>query len=263
MKKYIILLAAVLGMSSCEEVIDIDLKDADAKLVIEGTISNQNNVPAMVKISKTVSFDASNAFNGVSGAVVTIADESGSVETLKSTSAGVYIAEKIKGQIGKKYTLTVLVEGKTYKAESTMPQNIDLTDVTFSKSEDGPNKGYFLAMPIFTDPEKVGDNYRFIQYKNNVIDKSYFIGNDNLRNGLPNVRPLLNPSFELAEGDDYRVEMQCIDRPTHDYFYTLLLIGGNGPGGGTTPTNPPSNISGGVLGYFSAYTSQTISKKVR
>jgi hypothetical protein len=57
--------------------------------------------------------------------------------------------------------------------------------------------------------------------------------------------------------------MRCIDGPVYDYFFSLNSIQGNGPGGGTTPTNPVSNISGGALGYFSAFTVQKVSAVVK
>jgi hypothetical protein len=50
--------------------------------------------------------------------------------------------------------------------------------------------------------------------------------------------------------------MQCITRDTYLYYYTLNQQSGAGPGGGTTPSNPPSNIQGGALGIFSAHTKQ-------
>jgi len=46
--------------------------------------------------------------------------------------------------------------------------------------------------------------------------------------------------------------MQCIDKNIFRYFTTLTEVQENS----TTPANPDSNISGGVLGYFSAHTSQ-------
>jgi hypothetical protein len=56
--------------------------------------------------------------------------------------------------------------------------------------------------------------------------------------------------------DFVSVEMQCISSPTYLYYYSLRQISGAGAGGGTTPSNPPSNIMGGALGLFSAHTVQ-------
>ncbi len=253
---------AVIGLSSCQEVIDVDLKDTKPQLMIEGKISNINE-PAKVSISKTIAFSETNKFVGINGAVVIITDQNGVSETLNESETGVYLSNKIKGIEGTKYILTVKLEGQTYTATSTMPKNVKLQGLNFDKSTEGPNKGYYLPTPNFVDPQELGNNYHFIQYKNNKKDITYFLGNDNLGNGVPNVRPLLNPTLKLAEGDDYILEMRCIDKPVYDYFYTLQNIAGNGPGGGTTPSNPPSNISGGVLGYFAAYTSQKIITKVK
>jgi hypothetical protein len=51
--------------------------------------------------------------------------------------------------------------------------------------------------------------------------------------------------------------MQCIDKPVYTYWFTLMQQGDNGPGGGVTPADPPSNITPTVLGYFSAHTTQS------
>jgi hypothetical protein len=67
---------------------------------------------------------------------------------------------------------------------------------------------------------------------------------------------VISRDFDVKKGDVITVEMQCLDKGSYEYFYSLFSIGNNGPGGGATPTNPVSNISGGALGYFSAFTSQ-------
>ena len=51
--------------------------------------------------------------------------------------------------------------------------------------------------------------------------------------------------------------MQCIDDKVYLFYAALLQLSGGGPGGGVTPANPPSNISNGALGYFSAHTVRT------
>ena len=57
-------------------------------------------------------------------------------------------------------------------------------------------------------------------------------------------------------GDTIHVEMQCIDQNIYTYYIAVIQISGDdGSGAGITPANPPSNISNGALGYFSAHTS--------
>jgi hypothetical protein len=62
--------------------------------------------------------------------------------------------------------------------------------------------------------------------------------------------------MDLKPGDLISIEMQCVDKKVSS-FYTFLTLMGTGPGGGTTPNNPPNNISNGSLGLFSAHTVET------
>jgi hypothetical protein len=69
--------------------------------------------------------------------------------------------------------------------------------------------------------------------------------------------PLIQHDSTLNAKDIIEVEMRCIDRNTCRYFTSPQDSQNNA----TTPANPPTNISGGALGYFSAHTSQL--KKVQ
>ena len=252
-------------MSSCEKEIELDLNSSNSKYVIEGEIP-QNEL-ATVKITKTVNFSDSNNFPAVKGATVTITDEIGTTEQLIETSTGVYKTQKLKGLEGKTFTLRVKAEGNTFTAKSTMPKAVKLIGLKTSLSTFAPpgeaSSDNYTIFPQFFDPIELGNNYRFIQTRNGELDKSILIANDNIGNGQSNSRPLFSQNFEIKLGDNITVEMRCIDGPVYDYFFSLNSIQGNGPGGGTTPTNPVSNISGGALGYFSAFTVQKVSAVVK
>jgi hypothetical protein len=156
------------------------------------------------------------------------------------------------------YELLVIAENKTYRASSTMPVKINLDSLRFNPLS-LPTAGDALAVvPMFTDPVQVGDNYRFMLTINGVKENTYIISNDNIGNGQPNQRPLFTQNTTIESGDTVAVTMRCIDLSTYTYFFTLSQIAGNGPGGGTTPANPPNNITGEkALGYFAAFTTQT------
>ncbi|HOY49299.1 MAG TPA: DUF4249 domain-containing protein, partial [Flavobacteriales bacterium] len=50
------------------------------------------------------------------------------------------------------------------------------------------------------------------------------------------------------------VELWGIDKGVYEYYNTLnSILGGAGPSV-ASPANPTSNITGGAMGYFSAYT---------
>ncbi len=80
--------------------------------------------------------------------------------------------------------------------------------------------------------------------------------NDEIRNGLVNTLKLEinDDDLDFKQGDLISIEMQCIDKKVSMFYTALALMNDSGPGGGTTPNNPPNNISNGALGIFSAHT---------
>jgi hypothetical protein len=264
MKKILMLVISVITLSSCEKEIELDLNSSNSKYVIEAELP-QSQV-AMVTITKTVNFSDSNNFPAIKSADVTITDNLGNTEKLVESVSGVYKTQKIKGEEGKTYTLSIKAEGQTFSAKSTMPTAVKLTGLKTTVSivkVPGSKSDTYNIFPQFIDPAPLGNNYRFIQTRNNEIDKNLILGNDNIGNGEPNTRPIFSRDFDIKLGDNVSVEMRCLDKPSYDYFFSLNSINANGPGGGTTPTNPVTNLLGGALGYFSAYTVQKLSTTVK
>jgi hypothetical protein len=263
MKKIAILIFAILTMASCTKVIDIDLNSIASKVVIEGLVTDQNEAFS-VRINKTVNFSDANNYPAVTKATVTIADNAGNSEVLTETTAGLYQTKKMVGVSGRTYTLTVNTEGKTYTAKSTMPAKVPLLDIrTAVLKRPGSTKDMYVLFPQFVDPKGAGNNYRFIQGTNLKTDKTVVVSNDNTQDGLPNQLPIRSQNLEIFLGDTVTVQMHCIDKVTYDYFYSLTQSAGDGPGGGATPANPITNIEGGALGYFAAYTVQKLTKVIK
>ncbi len=253
--KYVVYALLVMVLTSCEKVIELDLGDTSPTLVIEGNITNTAG-PYYVKLTKTVNFDDASIYPGVVGALVTITDNAGQKDTLTHTTGGLYVTQKLRGIIGRTYFLTVLSEGKTYTAQSTMAENVLFDSLRYNPFSFGGSIQH-TVIPVYTDPITVGNNYRYLLFVNGILDKTYLVDNDNVNNGKTNERPLRSNDIEIKEGDFVQVAMQCIDAQTYTYYFTLSQAQGNGPGGGTTPSNPPNGITGGALGIFSAYTTQT------
>lgn len=241
--------------TSCEKVIDLKLDATEPVLVIEGNITNQAG-PYYVKLTKTVNFNEPSNYPAVNSATVIITDNAGQRDTLTYTNNGNYRTNILQGIIGRTYLLTVISEGKTYTAQSTMPQNVSFDSLRYNPFQFGGSTQH-TVIPVYTDPVNFGNNYRFVLKVNGVQDKSYLIFNDNVNNGKTNERPLQSFDIEIENGNTVQVEMQCIDANSYTYYFTLAQIQGNGPGGGTTPSNAPNGITGGGLGLFSAYTTQS------
>ncbi len=249
MKKLVFLILVIISVTGCTKIIDVDLKNAASQLVIEATVTNSS--PAQVNILKTVQFSSINNFPAVSGAVVTISDNAGGNFTLAETSAGTYTNSGLIGVPGRMYNMNVLLNGKNYTATSTMPLQVNLDSLLLENIAFIPDN-IWIVKPKYTDPDGFGNYYRFIQKINNVRNPAIWVFDDRLTNNGVSTRPLIQADSAINLGDTLEVEMQCIDRNTFRYFTVLQNLQFNS----TTPTNPDTNISGNVLGYFSAHTSQ-------
>lgn len=248
MKKYIPLFVFAVAFSvSCQQVIDIELNDQDAALVIEANISDQPG-PYMVTLSESVNFSDPNVFPGISGAFVTIADDAGNMDTLIESSAGIYFTNSFQGVAGRTYTVRVVADGKTYTANSYMPLPVTL-DSLVVESSGGFGGSQFYIIPEWQDPLGTGNRYRCIEYVNGERVGA-FLYDDAFSDGLVNGQPLLNFETELNSGDTVRVEMQCIDPDVYLYFYSMEQTANNAT---AAPANPESNFDNDALGYFNAH----------
>lgn len=252
--------------ASCTKVIDIDLNSSDPQIVVEAKITDDATQKPEVRLTKSINFSQNNVFPPVKSAFVTLFDQTDNkMDTLTETTEGVYRSSKIVGKIGHSYLLTIKTGDKTVTSTATIPRKVTLTDIEVRPQSLFGQTNY-QAIPRFVDPQGMGDNYRFIMSVNGKIKGAIFVINDELSDGNLNGRPLFTGAGDtdfIKIGDVLALEMQCIDKGVYNYFNSLSDTGG-GPGGGTTPANPVSNIQGtGVLGYFSAHTKQVKSVVVK
>ncbi|ASW73972.1 hypothetical protein IQ37_18405 [Chryseobacterium piperi] len=260
MKNTFFIILSLFLLVSCEKEIDLDLADQSGNIVIEGNITDQPG-PYIVRITKSVAFTQNNQYPAVTDAQVIVSDNTGQTETLQYVGDGKYQTTAFTGAAGRIYTLKVQAEGKQYTAQSTMPEAVPFDGLKQDSFVFGGETTYTL-LPIFTDPATLGNRYLFSFTINNKPKRTIEVFSDNVNNGLVNQRPLFLPnddedgnSHKVVVGDTIHVEMQSIDHTIFTYYSALLqIIGGGGPGGGVTPSNPPSNINNGALGYFSAHT---------
>jgi Domain of unknown function (DUF4249) len=258
-RNIIIAIAIVAACSSCEKVVNVDLKNAEPKIVIEGVVDNSGK-PASVKITKSVSFSNTSIAPTVSGALVKISDDAGNNFTLLETTPGVYTNSSLVGQIGKTYTLSVLNAGVNYTGKSKMPRQAPI-DTVYQESVTIPGNAPGsaasigkIATLVYTDLVGFGDNVQVVQTINGKLDNTLNVGDDQFTDGsdLPyQIYP--NPNTKIKTGDVVKLELRFIDKNVFRYLNGILEI----QGGNTVPANPDSNISGGALGYFSAHTSET------
>jgi hypothetical protein len=251
----LVLFTSVLVLfSACQKVINVKLSPGASKYVVQGVITDQPGT-CSVSITTTKDFSADNTFPGVSGATVKVEND-GTVYTLTETTPGTYTTNALTGTPGKTYNMTAIVDGNTYTASSTMPQPVGLDSMYVSKRALS-NKLYVTV--VYTDPAGIPNYYRWVQYINGLKEKTIFVSDDELTDGLT-LKGQLNynndtndPKRDIKIGDTVRLDMICLDSAVYKYWYSLNTEA-SGNGSANSPGNPISNINGGCLGYFSAQT---------
>ncbi len=256
--KTIILVLSSILLFSCEKVIEIDLKEADPRLVIEGNITSEAETYE-VYLSTSGGYFDNTAVQPVENGTVIISDEVGNSVTLSESSPGIYTTDALVGVENMNYSLQVSVNGEEFSGSDYLPPSIPLDSIYYlvddfggpGQEEDPPQ---YRIQCTFTDPVDTANYYRFMSYVNGeridgdfspyrVTDDEFFDGNT-ITLGIRGI-----PAYP---GDVVRIDLQSIGFNTYEYFRTLNDALSSG-GMGSTPYNPISNLDNGALGYFGAY----------
>lgn len=260
MKKYILYLLVLFTFGACEEVIEVELDDADPQIVIEATVSDNpdNNY---VKITKSTDFYNPSEYENISNASVFVTDPDGNTFNFSEETAGNYYNKQLTAIVGSEYNMSVIVDGKTYSATSILPKPI-IVDSLRTIGEKRPfrdNLDYEYHL-YFQDNPGIRDFLRFRLFINGERKNGVFRYEDRLTDGnyIDFNRFFIRDDEDIIAGDVVRIEILTIDEATYEYFDTLRRVlansgRGGGPTGGTAPSNPTTNWSNGALGYFSAY----------
>jgi len=253
---FMLVATSLLLLISCEKVIHLDLKNAGAKIVIQGNVYDQPG-PYTVKISSSVNFDASSIYPPVSGATVIISDNVNQSEVLTESSSGTYVTSKLKGLPGRTYSLSVKTGMDSYQASAVMPYAVGIDSIYFATS---PFSGEVQTAISFRDPIFSVDYYRMVYFINKVQQMPFYVIDDELFQGVQIHYALSsrNSDIKLNQGDQVMVWLESIDPGVYEYFRTA----GSDSGESASPANPVSNISNGALGYFNACSVRRISAVV-
>ncbi|WP_449400023.1 DUF4249 family protein [Chryseobacterium wanjuense] len=180
--KYIAITSFFLTFVSCagaDEIIELPMNDMSGKVVIEGSVTDAPD-SYYVRVTKSIKISAGNSYQPISNAVVVLKDDNGQSETLRYHD-GKYRTENFHTDYGRTYTLTVTMEGTTYKATSKMPALVNLDNV--QQTIVGDSIG---IVPVFTDPATLGNNYIFKSYIGSKSSDINFLSDSDNNNKINN-----------------------------------------------------------------------------
>lgn len=263
MKNIFYLLILTFVFSACEKVIDVDLNDADPQIVIEGNIDGDNGL-AEVKISMTSSYFDTVPGAKISDADVFVTDSDGKRFRFYETGPGIYRSFEMRPRTNAAYKLTVEANAEIYEAESTLKPPVAIDSITWFYDEGNSffDAGYYLYVYLL-DPAETDNYFRIKIYRNGVLKNSsddLIVFNDRFVNGKKLEISLLNDPYRI--NDTITVQLISIDENAYEYFKTFTELLNNNPGS-AAPANPNTNLSNGALGYFSVWSSDTMSVIIR
>jgi hypothetical protein len=254
------LLFVSIALVSCQDVIDIKLRDADKKYVVECALVEGTNESRLV-LTQTNSFFSTERNAGISGATVRVFLPDGSAQDMADLGAGVYSAQ-FDVEDSSTYRLLIEVNGQQFESTTTVPPHIGIDTLTYELASafGSGGSGDSVKYQIFVDfQDPVGKNWYKIntvvngRAKNSADD--ILVLDDNLNDGTLIVIPIFTQTFNPY--DTVQVELQGIDKATYDFWNTLSQVASSGAGSpfSAAPANPVSNISNSRLGIFAGYSS--------
>ncbi|MBN1386910.1 MAG: DUF4249 domain-containing protein [Bacteroidales bacterium] len=247
-------------LTSCEEVIDIDLNYANPAFVVEAVIYKDS--VCNVRLTRTTSFFTQEEPDVIDNAFITISDGTSS-EELHYSGNGYYTGNNILGTEDSNYEIEIIHDGITHTGEAYMPEKTDIISVSYDKFETQSTLNP-LGETVFTincefndNPDT--DNFYMIKYLENgeMIESNYFMLTEyDAIGGTFSIEDNIISFSEsiFYEGGEVEVQVFSIDEPVYQYFMQLNdILFWKRRIMPPTPYNPSSNISNGALGYFAAW----------
>ena len=259
-----ILLIAILTLTSCTDVIEVEVPTEAPRLVIEASINWEKETVGnnqTIKLSRSSPYFDTNGAVSVLGASVKITnDTQGTVFIFTDNSDGSYSTDSFIPLVNNSYTLEVINEGETYVAQENLKPVPAILSVYQSTD-------YFFQDLLevnfeFLDPEDEV-NYYYIKFQEQAdLLPSLSTLKDEFING--NLITISNERREnedinqvaYAPGDVVDMELYGISKEYYDYMTILINQSESGGPFDTTPvalkgncinqTNPDTD----AYGYF-------------
>ncbi len=253
--------------SSCQKVIDIDLKKAEQRYIIDALITDEEGYN-FVTISRSKPFDEDNSFERIYDATVWIKDLQDNISYPMTIGAFTtrYTNAALAARTGSSYELYVAIGGDTLTAMCTVPETkvaLDSIKIELSEFSMFLGRDIYVGVPVYKDPPGRGNYYLLKSYLNgqNTLPASY--DSDEFIDGQVNKSPVFFRNIdredsvaEFSNGDTLTVELFSISKPVYEFYFTL---GQNSSAALSNPANPRSNVFGkNVIGVFNA---ATVSRK--
>ena len=247
-----------LFLISCEKVIDVDLETAEPRLVIDASIDWLKNTfgnQQKIKLSMTTAY-YNTEFPAVEGANVVVTNSANTVFNFEENpGTGEYICNNFIPTIGETYTLTISLNGETYKATETL-MSVPKIEDNIVQNNAGGMAGDEIEITYYHQDNATELNYYLYSAKNpHVAFPDYETDDDEEAQG--GLTPVYYSDEDLKPGDVVNIKLYGLSKRYYDYFRKIINASGNdGSPFATTPTavrgniNNQTNTANFPYGYF-------------
>lgn len=234
----LILLIACISFYACEDVIEVELDEADQVYVVDGWISNLDG-GQVIQISQSQAYFDNQTPTGITNATVQLRRDDGVILNFEHQGEGFYQMQGMAndlGVAGNTYRLEITIDGLVLTSETAMNRVpvIDSIGVEFRDDQPFSDDGLYANF-YARDPEGEGDAYWIKTYANGrYLDKATELniafdaafdegGVDGLIFITP-IRELINQSddddliFPYVPGDSIRVEIHSMSVPAFNFM---------------------------------------------
>lgn len=242
MRKEIVLL--VLGLAfifqGCEEVVEVDLKESEPRLVVAASIlvpRENREASQFIRLTTTAPYFSEDV-PPATGAQVTIYDENGNKFEFVEFEPGYYKNDEFTPDFNINYELEIIYNGEVFTATESL---VSTPDIEYIEQKDGAGfSGDNIELrAFFTDPEGINNYYLFRFLHESLSIQIY---DDEFTDGNSTFAYFSDGDLEV--GDVVRFEIQGISRRFYEYMF--ILRSQAGAGGGPFQTQP-TIVRGNVI----------------
>ncbi|WNH07558.1 DUF4249 domain-containing protein [Thalassobellus suaedae] len=220
MRKIIYILIISLQFISCEDVIQVDLKSAEPRLVIDASLnwlkgSQGNNQYIKLTLSAPF-FDSS--VPPANGATVIVTDlHNNTFNFIEEENTGLYINNTFIPVIDGVYNLTIIYNNETYTATEKL---ISVSPIEYveQKNEGGFSGEEIEIKAFYSDPKDI-ENYYLFEYSKSKT-KSLEVYDDEFTDG--NQIFAFYSDENLTTGDELIIKNYGISKQFYEFMNLLL-----------------------------------------
>lgn len=222
----LIFMLAILGLTSCQEPIDVTLDKGTPQLGVDALVMFDDG-PQSIRLTVTGGYFDQNKAQGASGATVQLTSDLGQSYSFTEDpmDPGTYKTSTLTGVVGEKFTLQIDYKGETFKASSIRMRGTEMDTLhpELRERQFGQDAGWYANMNA-RDSVGFGDFYWIRMKLNGVPDRRTNRLNSSISadgafdigsaDGLDFIYPIRN-SINLGEpyltNDTLEVELLSID----------------------------------------------------